>query len=183
MGWFWSSLCGTVWSIEPLLDLTSGLIQHNWVVLAYNFNVVILVLIIGESCIGAFLVILLSQFYTCCYLALSFYSYTCWVPTISVLSLAIFPLLLKPAAQKERMDWNSSTKSSRLRVAPVVIPVVLWSLPLFCSTKSHHSLYRHYLCNNNHTLFMTIGYLWTLLAVCVEQLILGHAYDEYFILV
>jgi hypothetical protein len=27
-----------------------------------------------------------------------------------------FPLLLKPAAQKERMDWNSSTRSSRLRV-------------------------------------------------------------------
>jgi hypothetical protein len=51
-----------------------------------------------------------------------------------------FPLLLKHAAQKERMDWNSSTRSSRLRVAPVVVPVVLWSLLLFCSTKSHHSL-------------------------------------------
>jgi hypothetical protein len=51
-----------------------------------------------------------------------------------------FLLLLKPAAQKERMDWNSSTRSSRLRVAPVIIPVVLWSLPLFCSIESHHSL-------------------------------------------
>jgi hypothetical protein len=139
MGWFWSSLCGTVWSIEPLLDHTSGLIQHNWVVLAYNFNVVILVLIIGESCIGAFLLLLLLQFYTCCYLALSFYSCTCWVPTKSVLNLAIFPLLLKPATQKERMDWNSST-SSRLRVAPVVIPVALWSFALFCSGDSHHNL-------------------------------------------
>jgi hypothetical protein len=29
-----------------------------------------------------------------------------------------FPLLLKPVAQKEVMDWNSSTRSSRLRVAP-----------------------------------------------------------------
>jgi hypothetical protein len=29
-----------------------------------------------------------------------------------------FPLLLKPAAQKEVMDWNSSMRSSRLRVAP-----------------------------------------------------------------
>jgi hypothetical protein len=36
-----------------------------------------------------------------------------------------FPLLLKLAAQKERMDWNSSTSSSRLRVALVVVPVVL----------------------------------------------------------
>jgi hypothetical protein len=41
-----------------------------------------------------------------------------------------FPLLLKPAAQKEMMDWNSSTRSYRLRVAPVVVPMVLWSLPL-----------------------------------------------------
>jgi hypothetical protein len=51
-----------------------------------------------------------------------------------------FPLPLKPAAQKERMDWNSLMRSSRLRVAPVVVRVVLWSLPLFRSTESHHSL-------------------------------------------
>jgi hypothetical protein len=135
-----SSLCGTIWSIEPLLDQTLGLIQHNWVVLAYNFNVVILVLIIGESCISVFLLILLLQFYPCYYLALLFYYCTCWVPIISVLNLAIFPLLLKAAAQKERMYWNSSTRSSRLRVAPVVVPVVLWSLSLFRSTESRLSL-------------------------------------------
>jgi hypothetical protein len=51
-----------------------------------------------------------------------------------------FPLLLNAAAQKERMDWNSSTRSSRLHVAPVVVPVMLWSLPLFCSAESRHSL-------------------------------------------
>jgi hypothetical protein len=140
MRWFWSSLCGTVWSVEPLLDHTLGLIQHNWVVLAYNFNVVILVLITGESCIGAFLLILLLRFYPCCYLALSFYSCICWVPTISVLNLAIFALLLKLVAQKERMDRYSSMRSSRLCVASVVVPVVLWSLPLFRSVESHHSL-------------------------------------------
>jgi hypothetical protein len=95
---------------------------------------------IGESCIGAVLLILLLQFYPYYYLALSFYSCTCWVPIISVLNLAIFPLLLKPAAQKERMDWNSSTRSSRLRVASVAVPVVLRSHPLFYSTESHHSL-------------------------------------------
>jgi hypothetical protein len=44
-----------------------------------------------------------------------------------------FPLLLKPAAQKEKMYWNSLTRSSRLRVAPIVVPVELWSLPLFRS--------------------------------------------------
>jgi hypothetical protein len=51
-----------------------------------------------------------------------------------------FTLLLKPAAQKEMMDWNSSTKSSRLRVAPVAVLVVLWSLPLFRFAESHLSL-------------------------------------------
>jgi hypothetical protein len=63
------------------------------------------------------------------------------------------------------MDWNSSMRSSRLHVAPVAVPVVLWSLPLFHFIESHLSLYRHYLCNN-YTLFLTFGYLLTLLAVC-----------------
>jgi hypothetical protein len=60
------------------------------------------------------------------------------------------------------VDWNSSTRSSGLRVAPVAIPMELWSLPLLCFIESHHSLSRHYLCNN-YTLFVTFGYLWTLL--------------------
>jgi hypothetical protein len=51
-----------------------------------------------------------------------------------------FPLLLKLATQKEKMDWNSSIRSSRLRVAPVAVPVVLWSLSLLCFVKSHLSL-------------------------------------------
>jgi hypothetical protein len=42
-----------------------------------------------------------------------------------------FPMLLKPAAQMEKTDWNSSTKSPRLRVALVVVPMELWSLSLF----------------------------------------------------
>jgi hypothetical protein len=35
-----------------------------------------------------------------------------------------FPLLLRHAAQKEKMDWNSSTRGSRLRVAPITVLVV-----------------------------------------------------------
>jgi hypothetical protein len=49
-------------------------------------------------------------------------------------------LLLKPAPQKEKMDWNSSTWSSKLRVALIAVPVVLRSLPLFCFVESHLSL-------------------------------------------
>jgi hypothetical protein len=36
-----------------------------------------------------------------------------------------FPLLLKPGAQKEKMDWNSSMRSSRLGVASVAVLVGL----------------------------------------------------------
>jgi hypothetical protein len=105
------------------------LIQHNWVVLAYNFNVVILVLIIGESCIDVFLLILLLQFYPCYYLALSFYSCTCRVPTISVLNLAIFScysnLLLT------RRGW---TRILRRGVLCYMLPRLsfLWCYEVFC---------------------------------------------------
>jgi hypothetical protein len=42
------------------------------------------------------------------------------------------------------MDWNSSTRSSRLHVAPVPVHVVLWSLPLFHFVESHLSL-KHFI--------------------------------------
>jgi hypothetical protein len=58
------------------VDRTLRLIQHKWVVLAYNFNVVFFVLIIEESSIDAFLHIILLQFYSCYYLTLSFYPCT-----------------------------------------------------------------------------------------------------------
>jgi hypothetical protein len=122
------------------VDHTLRLIQHNWIVLAYKFNVVILVLIIGELSIGA-----ISAYHFITVLSLL-------LPCIIILFLHLlstndkctqpcyFPLLLKHAAQKEKMDWNSSTRSSRLRVTSVVVPVELWSLPLFCSIESHRSL-------------------------------------------
>jgi hypothetical protein len=48
---------------DPFVHHSLRLIQHNWVVLAYNFNLAILVLIIGESSIGSFLLTILLQFY------------------------------------------------------------------------------------------------------------------------
>jgi hypothetical protein len=81
----------------------------------------------------------LMSYFPCHYLYISFIlphllstNHKCTQP-------CYFPLLLKHAAQKE-MDWNSSTTSSRPRIALVVVPVVLWSLPLFCFVESHHSL-------------------------------------------
>jgi hypothetical protein len=122
------------------VDLTLRLIQHNWVVLAYNFNVVILVIIIGESSIGAIsadhFITILSLLLPCIiilFLHLLSTNHKCTQPFY-------FALLLKSIAQKEKMDWNSSMRSSRLRVAPIVVPVELWSLLLFCFIESHHSL-------------------------------------------
>jgi hypothetical protein len=116
------------------------LIQQNWVVLAYNLNRVILVLIIAESSIGAIssyhFISVLSLLLPCIiilFLHLLSTNHKCTQP-------CYFLLLLKPAAQKEKMEWNSSTRSSRLRVAPVAVSVELWSLPLFCFAESRHSL-------------------------------------------
>jgi hypothetical protein len=68
------------------------------------------VLIIEESCKGAFLLILLLQFYPCYYIALSFYSCTYWVPTISVLNLTIFScysnLLLRRRGWTGILRWG-----------------------------------------------------------------------------
>jgi hypothetical protein len=122
------------------MDHTLRLIQHKWVVLAYNFNVEILLLIIGGSSIGAFsaypFTTILSLLLPCIIILLLHLlstNHKCTQP-------CYFPLPLKPAAQKEKMDWNSSMRSSRLRVAPVAVPVELWSLPLFHFVESHHSL-------------------------------------------
>jgi hypothetical protein len=110
------------------MDHTLRIILHIWVALAYNFNVVILVLTIGESWIGAFLLIILLQFYHCYYLTLSFYSFTCWVPTISVLNLAIFPcysyLMLR------RRGWTGILQ----RVLGYVLSRLsfLWCYGVFC---------------------------------------------------
>jgi hypothetical protein len=101
---------------------TLRLIQHNWVVLAYNLNVVILVSIIGESSIGVIsayhFISVLSLLLLCIiilFLHLLSTNHKCTQP-------CYFPLLLKPSAQKEKIDSNSSSRSSRLHVALIAIP-------------------------------------------------------------
>jgi hypothetical protein len=83
---------------------TLRLIQHNWIVLAYNFNVVIFVIIIGESsicAISAYHFITVLSFLLPCIIILFVYllstNHKCTQP-------CYFSLLLKPAAQKEKMD-------------------------------------------------------------------------------
>jgi hypothetical protein len=86
------------------VDHTLRLIQHNWVVLAYNFNEGILGLILGESSIGAIsayhFITVLSLLLHCIiilFLHLLSTNHKCTQP-------CYFPLLLKPVAHKEKMD-------------------------------------------------------------------------------
>jgi hypothetical protein len=122
------------------VDHTLRLIQLNWVVLAYNFKVVIFVLRkwrVKYRCISAYhlttVLSLLLPRIIILFLHLLSTNHKCTQP-------CYFPILLKPATQKEKIDWNSSMRSSRLRVAPVAVPPELWSLPLFHFIESHHSL-------------------------------------------
>jgi hypothetical protein len=143
-GWDWNGFglaCVESYDLlNPFVDRTLRLVQYNWVVLAYNFNVVIFCANNWRDkyrCISAYHFITVLSLLLPCIIILSLhllstnhkYTQPCY-----------FPLLLKPAAQKENVDWNSSTWSSRLRVAPVAVPVELWSLPLFHFVESHHSL-------------------------------------------
>jgi hypothetical protein len=80
------------------------------------------------------------------------------------------------------MDWNSLTRSSRLSVAPGC--PFLWCDGVFrCTVPLRVILVNK---DNIYVLIilyiMTFGFLGTLLTVCVEHLILGHAYDEYSVL-
>jgi hypothetical protein len=67
-----------------------------------------------------------------------------------------FPLLLKPAAQKMRMVWNSLTRSSRLALPLLHILVDYGAFRCSASMREPFSLLKDYLCNN-YTLFMTFG--------------------------
>jgi hypothetical protein len=87
-------------------------------------------LIINASSVGAFLLTALCLIYLVITLHIIYFphllstNHKCTQP-------CYFPLLLKPAAQKEKMDWNSSTRSSRLRVAQLPF---LWCYGVFrCS--------------------------------------------------
>jgi hypothetical protein len=118
------------------------------------------VLTICKSNIGAFLLIDLLLHLPWYYPCISFISFTCWVPTISLLNLAISPchtnLLL-------RWWW---WRILRHGVLGYVLPqlLFLWSYGIFRrSSSSRVALVsnRHYLCNK-YSLFMIFGYLWTL---------------------
>jgi hypothetical protein len=91
-------------------------------------------LLINESSVGAYLLIALCLTYFV--VTFTYHLFT----TLVEYQPYYFPLLLKLATKKDKMDWNYSMRRSRLRVASVAIPVVLWSLPLFHFADSRHSL-------------------------------------------
>jgi hypothetical protein len=72
------------------------------------YHIVNRMLITWESSVGAFLHLTLLQMYLCYYILHIIISSTCWVPTISALNLAIFPLPHKPATQKLKKILSTS---------------------------------------------------------------------------
>jgi hypothetical protein len=107
------------------------------------------------------LLTILLQFYPCYYLALSIYSCTYWVPTKSVLNLAIFPCYSNLLLRRRR--W---TRILLRGVLGYVLPRLrfLWSYKVFhCSIPLRVVIvFIDITYNNNYTLFMTFGYRWTL---------------------
>jgi hypothetical protein len=75
----------------------------------FNFHVVNRMLIIWESSVGAFLHLTLLYFYLWYYIMHIIISRTCWLPTVSVLNLAISPcctnLLLKSWRSFDILRW------------------------------------------------------------------------------
>jgi hypothetical protein len=109
-----------------------------------------------KSGICAFLLILLLQFYPWYYLVLSFYSYTCWVLTISILNIVIFScysnLLLR------RRWWNGILLWEVLRY---VLP---WLSFLWCYRVFHYSVSLRVVIVFRDTIYVIIIilYLWYL---------------------
>jgi hypothetical protein len=132
MDWFWSSLCGCRMIYRtPLWIILWKLIQHNWVVLAYSYNIEDRCQYFEEvkfKCFSAYNLILYLPW---CYPCISHFSCTCWVPTICILNLAIFPcysiLLLR------RRRWTRILRGG-------VLGYVLPQLPfLWCHGVFHYS--------------------------------------------
>jgi hypothetical protein len=113
------------------VDHTLRLIQHNWVVLANNLDVVILVLIIGESSISAIsayhFITVLSLLLPCIIILFLHLLST----IICVLNLAIFPCYSNLLLRRRR--W---TRILQRGVIGYVLPRLpfLWSYGVFrCS--------------------------------------------------
>jgi hypothetical protein len=88
-------------------------------------------LLINESSIGAFLLTVLYLIYLIITVCISFISCTCWVPSISVLSLAIFPYYSNLLLRRRR--WTGFLWWGVLGYASPQLPF-LWGYGVFhCS--------------------------------------------------
>jgi hypothetical protein len=90
---------------------------------------------------------------------------TCWVPTISVLNLAIFPMLLKPTAQNLKKIWDFlwGVIGERFPLVDCLWSYRVFSL-LYLWEFSIYSYVRHYSCNKyfilRHWLFCIHSSVW-----------------------
>jgi hypothetical protein len=127
-----------------------------------------------ESSIGAFLLIALYFIYLVITLCISYYSYTCCVPIIRVLNLAIFLCYSNFLLRRRR--WTGILWWGVLWCALPQLPF-LWCYGVFrCSLPFHMRVdlvFRDiiYVINIIYSSHLTIfEHFWS---VCVEQLIMG----------
>jgi hypothetical protein len=182
MEWNWPSLCG-------IFVITLCLCGHTYDMLKLNF--------MGSfslqpqssqwyannqwvkcRCISAYSLI---PYFSLLLPYISFISCTCWVPTVSVLNLAISPCYSNLLLRRRR--WTGILRRVVLGYASPRLPF-LWCYGVFrCSVSLRVILvFKDIIYVIIILYIVTFGYLWALLVVCVEQLILGHAYNEYSVL-
>jgi hypothetical protein len=113
------------------------------------------------------------------WLAYHIFPTTCWVPTINVLNVAIFPMLPKPAAQKLKKIWDSLMMSSRWAITPGRLPVVLWSRSTATLSRVFDLVFcKTFLCNKYFILRHWLFCIHFLNGMYVN-LIPGRTYYEY----
>jgi hypothetical protein len=182
MKWNWPSLCGifviTLCLCDHIYDMLKLNLMGNFSLQPQSSQWYANNQWVKCNCISAYSLI---PYFSLLLPYISFISCTCWVPIISVLNLAIFSCYSNLLLRRRR--WTVILWWGVLDYASPRLPF-MWCYGVFrCSVSLRVVLvFKDIIYVTIILYIMTFSYLWALLAVCVEQLILSHAYDEYSVL-
>jgi hypothetical protein len=94
-----------------------------------------------------------------------------------------FPCYSKPATQKLEKIWNSLMSSSRLALPELHFPVDYGASCYFAFMRVIYSFVRQYLSNNKYFICDIWHVVITIFVHVYGNIVPGHTYDEYSILV
>jgi hypothetical protein len=152
------------------------------VVSSCNFNLVNTMLLINESIVGAFLLTTLYLIYLVITLCISFIFCTCWVPTIIVVNLAIFPSHSNLLLRSWRRLWSKLIWCSRWVIASGQLHVELWCLSTAMLLRVFDLVYYKTLFGNKYIILRHwLFCIHFLNGMCVN-LISGRTYYEHLFL-